>query len=65
MTSLSKRPSFYTQKAHGIEVAVWKREHDGKALHSVSTTRSCRDRDGNRKTSGNFHLEDRDILMDY
>ena len=65
MTSLSKRPPVYKQKSHGIEVAVWKREHEDKAFYSVSATRSYRDSDGNWKTSGSFNLEDRDILMDY
>jgi hypothetical protein len=32
MTSLSKKGPVYKQKSHGIEVAVWKREHDGKAV---------------------------------
>jgi hypothetical protein len=65
MTSLSKKGPVYKQKSHGIEVAVWKREHDGKAFYSVSATRSYRDSDGNWKTSNSFNLEDRDILMDY
>ena len=63
MTSLSKRPPVYKQKSHGIEVAVWKREHEDKAFNSVSATRSYRDSDGNWKTSGSFNLEDRDILV--
>jgi hypothetical protein len=65
MTSLSKKGPVYKQKSHGIEVAVWKREHDGKAFYSVSATRSYKDSDGNWKTSNSFNLEDRDILMDY
>jgi hypothetical protein len=65
MTSLSKKGPVYKQKSHGIEVAVWKREHDGKAFYSVSATRSYRDSEGNWKTSNSFNLEDRDILMDY
>ena len=55
----------YKQKSHGIEVAVWKREHDGKAFYSVSTTRSYRDSEGNWTTNNSFNLEDKDILMDY
>jgi hypothetical protein len=65
MTSLSKKGPVYKQKSHGIEVAVWKREYDGKAFYSVSATRSYRDSEGNWKTSNSFNLEDRDILMDY
>jgi hypothetical protein len=65
MTSLSKKGPVYKQKSHGIEVAVWKREHDGKAFYSVSATRSYKDSDGNWKTGNSFNLEDRDILMDY
>lgn len=65
MTSLSKKGPVYKQKSHGIEVAVWKREHDEKAFYSVSASRSYRDSDGNWKTSNCFNLEDRDILMDY
>jgi hypothetical protein len=51
MTSLSKRLPIYKQKSHGIEVAVWKREHDDKAFYSW-------------QNSNSFNLEDRDILMD-
>ena len=54
----------YKQKAHGIEVAVWKREHDGKAFYSVSTTCSYRDSEGNWKTNNSFNLEDKDILLE-
>jgi hypothetical protein len=65
MTSLSKKPPVYKQKSHGIEVAVWKREHDGKAFYSISINRSYRDKDGDWQNSNSFNLEDRDILMDY
>jgi hypothetical protein len=54
----------YKQKSHGIEVAVWKREHDGKAFYSISATRSYK-KDGEWQTSSSFNLEDRDILMEY
>jgi hypothetical protein len=47
MTPLSKKDPVYKQKSHGIEVAVWKREHDGKAFYSISATRSYRDSEGN------------------
>ena len=65
MTSLSKKGPVYKQKSHGIEVAVWKREHEDKTFYSISATRSYRDSDGNWKTTSSFNLEDRDILMDY
>jgi hypothetical protein len=64
MTSLSKRLPIYKQKSHGIEVAVWKREHDDKAFYSISVNRSFRDKHGQWQNSNSFNLEDRDILMD-
>jgi hypothetical protein len=65
MTSLSKKGPVYKQKSHGIEVAVWKREHEDKAFYSISVNRSYRDKDGDWQNSSSFNLEDRDLLMDY
>jgi len=65
MTSLSKKPPVYKQKSHGVEVAVWKREHEDQAFYSISVNRSYRDKDGDWQNSNSFNLEDRDILMEY
>jgi hypothetical protein len=65
MTSLSKKGPVYKQKSHGIEVEVWKREHEDKVFYSISVNCSYRDRDGDWQNSNSFNLEDRDILMDY
>ena len=64
MTSLSKKGPVYTQKKYGIEVAVWKQEHEGKAFYSVSVNRSYK-KDGQWQNSNRFNLRDRDILMEY
>ena len=64
MTSLSKKGPVYKQKSHGIKVAAWQREHEGKAFYSVSATRSYK-KDGEWQTSSSFKLEGRDILMEY
>ncbi len=65
MTSLSKKPPIYKQKSHGIEVAVWKREHEDKVFYSISVNRSYRDKDGDWQNSNSFNLEDQTILMDF
>ena len=65
MTSLSKKGPVYKQKSHGIEVAVWKREHEGKAFYSISATRSYRDKDDNWQNGSSFNLKDKDLLIKY
>ena len=65
MTSLSKNPPVFKKKFKGIEVALWKREHEGKIYYSVSTNRSYRDKDGDWQNSNSFDLESVDLLIDY
>ena len=64
MTSLSKKRPVYKQKSHGIEVAVWKREHEDKAFYSISVNRSYRDKDDDWQNSNSFNLEDRLCVME-
>ena len=64
MTSLSKKGPVYTQKKYGIEVAVWKQEHEGKPFYSVSAKRSYK-KDGQWLDTNRFNLQDRDTLMEF
>jgi hypothetical protein len=65
MTSLSKKGPIFKKKFKGIEVALWKREHEGKTYYSVSNNRSFRDKDGDWQNSNSFDLESVDLLIDY
>ena len=64
MTSLSKKGPIFKKKIKGLEVALWKREHEGKNYYSISASRSYRVGDEWRTTSS-FDLSEIDLVIDF
>ena len=64
MTSLSKKGPIFKKKFNGIEVALWKREHEGKHYYSVSANRSYKAGD-EWKTTSSFDLSEIDLVIDF
>jgi hypothetical protein len=64
MTSLSKQGLVFKKKFKGIEVALWKREHEGKFYYTVSALRSYRAGD-EWKTTSSLDLAEVDLVIEY
>lgn len=64
MTSLSKKGPIFKKKMKGIEIALWRREHEGKNYYSISANRSYKAGD-QWKTTSSFDLSEIDLVIDY